>query len=199
MSDDIPNLPGFDVPLALRQLGNNVKLYAKLLDQFQKSYESSPKEIADAVASDDFETAQRVAHTIKGLAGSLGATGLQGAALNLEKCCKEKDTGAEFDAALAAFSDGIKAAVSSIRKHLAPAAPVAAAPAVDKGVLAGKLAALSANIDDNDARALMFFDEIRPQLDSFDKIATVRLAAAFESFDFSAAAEVVAKLRSALG
>jgi len=202
MSTDTPAIPGFNVPLALRQLGNNLKLYTKLLDQFQKSYASSANDIAESVSSRDFETAERSAHTIKGLAGSLGATALQEISAVLEKLCREQKTGEQYTAALAVFDKEIKAAVAGIRGYLdeanhAPAQP--AQPAVNTALLASQLASLAAHIDDSDARALMLFDEMRPQLSVFDQNAATRLAAAFEVFDFCSAAEVVAVLRSRLG
>lgn len=196
-----PNIPGLNIPLALRQLGNNVKLYNKLLDQFQKSYGGSAQDIAEAAKSGDFETAERNAHTIKGLAGSLGALALQETSLELEKLCRDQAQGPKFEAALAAFSHDIAATISSIRLYMAqldsPAAP-AAAPAVNTALLAGLLTQLAAHVDDNDARALMVFDEIKTQLGAYDPNAAQRIASAFEVFDFVTAAEVIATLRARL-
>lgn len=202
MNTDMPTIPGFNVPLALRQLGNNLKLYTKLLDQFQKSYDTAADEIAQSVASGDFETAERSAHTIKGLAGSLGATSLQEVSASLEKLCREQNLGAEYATTLAAFGKEIEAAVAGIRGYLGGAGQPAAQPAqpaVNTALLAGQLASLASHIEDSDARALMLFDEMRPQLSGFDQNAAARLAAAFEVFDFATAAEVVAALRSRLG
>lgn len=197
-----PNIPGFNVPLALRQLGNNVKLYDKLLDRFQSSYDAAPKEIAESVASGDFETAERSAHTIKGLAGSLGATMLQEASARLEKICREGVTGSDFDEALAEFGKELSAAIAGIRSYMgggsAAAAPQAG-PAVNTGQLASQLATLAAHVEDSDAKALMLFDEIRPQLTAYDQNAAARIASAFELFDFATAAEVIASLRAKLG
>ena len=53
--------------------------------------------------------------------------------------------------------------------------------------------------DDSDAKALMLFDEIKPQLAAFDQNAAARIAASFELFDFAAAAAIIASLRSRLG
>lgn len=197
-----PNIPGFNVPLALRQLGNNVKLYDKLLDRFQNSYDSLPQEIADGVKSGDYETAERHAHTIKGLAGSLGATALQESSARLEKICRERVAGPDYDEALAEFTKELTAAIAGIRSYMgvggAPA-PQAAAPAVNTGVLAAQLAALAAHVDDSDAKALMLFDEIKAQLSAYDQNAATRIVSAFEIFDFAAAAEVIAALRTKLG
>lgn len=200
MSTDTPNIPGFNVPLALRQLGNNMKLYTKLLDQFQKSYATAGRDLAESVAAGDFETAERSAHTIKGLAGSLGVSSLQETAAVLERLCKEQASEAELAEPMAAFGKEIDAAVESIRGFLAQnAAPAPqTASGVDAAKLAAQLANLAAHVDESDAKALMLFDEMRPHLAAFDQSAAVKIAAAFEMFDFMDAAEVIAALRARL-
>lgn len=199
-----PNIPGFNVPLALRQLGNNVKLYNKLLDQFQKSYTATARDIAESVSSGDYETAERSAHTIKGLAGSLGAAGLQEAAAKLEKICREQTAGDGYEDALGAFAGELEAAITAIRAFMAAgeaaASPVpGAAGAVNTGLLSSQLATLAAHVNDSDAKALLLFDEMKPQLTAYDSLAAARLASALDLFDFTAAAEAIAFLRSRLG
>ena len=196
----MPNIPGFNIPLALRQLGNNVKLYNKLLDQFQKTYAPAAGDIGASVASGDWETAERSAHTIKGLAGSLGATALQEVSARLEKICREHASGSEYDETLAAFGREMEAAIAGIRSYMDDsAAPAAqAAPAVNTALLSSQLAALAAHVDDSDAKALMLFDEMKPQLAAYDQQAASRIAAAFEVFDFISAAGAIAALRAKL-
>ncbi len=171
----IPNILGLNVSLALRQLGNNVKLYNKLLDQFQKTYAPAAGDISASVTSGDWETAERNAHTIKGLAGSLGATALQEVSAKLEKLCREHVSGDEYNETLAVFGREMDAAITAIRSYMgaseAPAAP--ATPAVNTALLASQLAA-------------------------YDQQATSRIAAAFEVFDFIGAADVIAALRARL-
>jgi len=198
----IPSISGFNVPLALRQLGNNMKLYTKLLDQFQKSYANASEELAASVDAGDFETAERSAHTIKGLAGSLGATSLQEVSAVLEKLCRDQQTGLELDAAIADFSREIGAAVQAIRAYLAQSAapaPQAGASPVSQSLLNSQLAALAAHVDESDAKALMLFDEMRTHLAAYDADAAKRIAASFEIFDFPTAADIIASIRKRLG
>lgn len=199
--NDTPNIPGFNVPLALRQLGNNMKLYMKLLDQFQKSYDSASSDIAAAIQRGDYETAERSAHTIKGLAGSLGAATLQTISQKLEKLCRDRVSGPELAETIGLFGEELNMAISGIRTCLAAAGAAAApvTPAVNYAQIASQLVSLSAHIDDSDARALMLFDDMKAQLSAYDPGAANRLAAAFELFDFPAAADVVAELRAKLG
>ena len=85
----IHSLPGIDAALALSRLANNQALYEKLLRQFAEFYTSTPKQFFDAIYVDDFEGGTRIAHTLKGLAGSLGAVELQRYAGELELAAKE--------------------------------------------------------------------------------------------------------------
>ena len=197
----LPDIPGFNVPLALRQLGNNMKLYNKLLDQFQKSYATMAQDIAESVSAGDNETAERSAHTIKGLAGSLGATTLQETAAKLEKLCRELNVGPEYQDVLAAFGKELDTAIAGIRMYMAASeapAPVAAPAAANTSLLATQLASLATHVEDNDARALMLFDEIKNSLSAFDKTAAQRLGETFEVFDFGTASEIIASLRARL-
>jgi FOG: HPt domain len=199
---DTPTITGFNVPLALRQLGGNMKLYTKLLDKFEKSYAGAPQELSGYIAASDYETAERTAHTIKGLAGSLGATSLQEASAALEKKCRDKTPAAEIQDTLSAFAGELEAAINAIRVFLAeqvasaPAAP--ASSAVNKGLLASQLATLAHHADENDARSLMAFEEMRTHLEAFDAAAAKKIASALEMFEFSDVIDVINSLKSRL-
>lgn len=90
MDTSLPNLAGFDTAAALKLLNNNEKLYGNVLKRFRAQYAGSYEELANTVLyGEDWETIQREAHTIKGLAGTIGHPGLQEAALGLEMSIKD--------------------------------------------------------------------------------------------------------------
>ncbi len=72
-------------------MGGNKKLYKKLLLKVRAEYAGSDKEIACALEKGEQEEAQRGAHTVKGVAGNLGATELQAKAAELEAAIKNRD------------------------------------------------------------------------------------------------------------
>ncbi len=84
----LPSLPGFDTEGALQRLAGNQKLYRTLLERFYNSYSKYGAEMESVVAEGKMEDAQRGAHTIKGLAGTLGHQGLAEASLALETACR---------------------------------------------------------------------------------------------------------------
>ena len=111
------NLPGFDTAGALQRLAGNQKLYRTLLERFYNSYHAFGAEIQSQLAEGKLEDAQRGAHTIKGLAGTVGHQGLMDAALALETACRE---GAGADAALPPFLAQLEAVINALAAIFGP-------------------------------------------------------------------------------
>lgn len=103
----LPELPGFDIEGALKLLANNKKLYSSVLKRFAAQYSGTMDDIISTInAGTDFEVITREAHTIKGLAGTIGHPVLQAAALALETESKSMGQNAEaFNSARTNFID----------------------------------------------------------------------------------------------
>jgi two-component system sensor histidine kinase/response regulator len=107
--DSLPDsLAGIEIEEGVRRVGGNRKLYRKLLIDFFQDHREDIEAIRQALDHDDFETAQRIAHTIKGVSGSIGAGDLQGAAERLETAIKESQ------------QDGYSELLSSLEDSLSP-------------------------------------------------------------------------------
>ena len=111
------NLPGFDTASALQRLAGNQKLYRTLLERFYNSYHAFGAEIESQLADGKLEDAQRGAHTIKGLAGTIGHQGLMDAALAMETACRE---GSGAEAALPPFLAQLEAVVGALAAIFGP-------------------------------------------------------------------------------
>ncbi len=87
--DELPeSLAGFDLAAGLVRLMGNKRLYRKLLLDFGSNYGRVAGDIHEALATKDFNQAHSLVHNLKGLAGNLEATGLQAAAVKMEKLVK---------------------------------------------------------------------------------------------------------------
>jgi len=84
----LPSLPGIDTEAGVARLGGSVSSYLQLLSKFAENQANSINEIEAAVNSGDGDEAIRLAHTLKGVSGSIGAEGLFQAAAELEKALK---------------------------------------------------------------------------------------------------------------
>ncbi|MBF0449046.1 MAG: response regulator [Magnetococcales bacterium] len=94
------SLPGIDLETGLKQVAGNQKLLHKLLVEFLGDYRDTIPTLQSALKA-DLLLAQRIVHTLKGVAGSIGAASLQSASLALEMAIKEEKSEA-FDSLVSA-------------------------------------------------------------------------------------------------
>lgn len=105
----------FNVADALARLMNNKKLYQKLLDKFVAGYSDYDAKVKQVIDSHDMAEGVQLAHTMKGLAGNLGATSLQDVSKELEMLFRAGDAGADFETPFAKFSEELRKALDEIK------------------------------------------------------------------------------------
>ncbi|MDR1472045.1 MAG: Hpt domain-containing protein [Synergistaceae bacterium] len=105
----------FNAADALGRLMNNKTLYKKLLDKFEQGYGDYEEKVTEAFNSGNFEEAVHLSHTMKGLAGNLGAASLQEASLVLEMIAKGSERTAELEPALKNFGFELQRALREVR------------------------------------------------------------------------------------
>ncbi|MDP1773888.1 MAG: response regulator [Methylobacter sp.] len=84
----LPNIAGLDALSGLRYAGNMPKLYRQMLDMFAGDFADSSDTLAGYLANAQWEEVERLAHTLKGLAGTIGANEVQISAAKLEAASK---------------------------------------------------------------------------------------------------------------
>ncbi len=133
--DDVPSVEGLDTKDGLGRVAGNRKLYLKLLRQFVQQQGAVPAQIAEALARNDLPVAERLAHTVKGVGGSLGARAVQHAAAKLEKTIAAKTASPElapvlqeFQAILDDFVSRLRAALPQARHPCPPLRPLLLTP-----------------------------------------------------------------------
>ncbi|MBY0453260.1 MAG: PAS domain S-box protein [Burkholderiaceae bacterium] len=95
-------LAGIDVCAGLSTAMGNAQLYTRLLVKFREGQGPFATLFANARNdTTDPTAATRVAHTLKGTAGNIGAKGVQKAALALEQACIHGSTDADINTLLA--------------------------------------------------------------------------------------------------
>jgi len=88
---EIPDIPGLNIENALRRFNNKKELYLNILEKFYLNYRQSCSEIRKKFEEEDFNTAYRLVHTLKGLIGSIGANNLFALAELVENSIEERD------------------------------------------------------------------------------------------------------------
>jgi CheY-like chemotaxis protein len=78
------NPPGIDLQRGIRQVGGNPDFYLKLLGDLVSNHGNCVGDLNQMLKAEDFEEAKRLIHTIKGVAGNIGAYDMQRIAVELE-------------------------------------------------------------------------------------------------------------------
>src|SRR5450759_163510 len=115
--EPLPDLPGVNVAESVRRIGGSVTLYFSLLDKFRVNQRNFATSFREALTADDRSTAERLAHTLRGIAGTLGAETLQDLAKLLESSIKKEESG-EVDSLLARVDKELATFIASIDQVL---------------------------------------------------------------------------------
>ena len=165
----LPVVPGLKMADALRRVGGNVNLMRKLLDRFVETQFDAMLRIAGAIDNNQLATAIREAHTLKGLAGNIGAVGLADSAARVEHLLSLGSHDG-LPQALEACTQALDELVPKIAQAMQGRAAAAtqqsgaAAATVDRAQLAAGLRELSQLLLQDDAQAVKHLDGIGPLL-----------------------------------
>jgi len=96
----LPHLPGIDTRAGLATTMHNEVLYRSLLGKFHVAQSAFVSTFRAAQGADDVSAPERLAHTLKSVAGSMGARGVQSAAAALEGACRKGESALCIDALL---------------------------------------------------------------------------------------------------
>ncbi|MBS0602687.1 MAG: response regulator, partial [Proteobacteria bacterium] len=189
---DWPSLPGIDRERARQHTGGKLDLYETLLAQFARDHLDADRRVRRLLAGSERLAAVRLAHTLKGSAGTLGAVRLQFRAAALESVLCRPDKPA--DEALADFAEAFAELRAGIEQWQAERQPVLdavgpGAPRRDPAELAQQLALL---IGDHDTSALAVAEQLVAACAGASLEAQVReMTQAVRNYDFTRAAALL--------
>ena len=110
-------IDGLDMARGLRQMMGKEGLYRNMLTKFVAGQGDAVARIAAAL-SQDFPDAERQVHTLRGLAGSIGATALQEQVSALEQAIRSCTPGTDFAPLLAAVQEVLAPLVRALAEQL---------------------------------------------------------------------------------
>jgi len=166
-SDDDTAAPllvdGIDVASALKRTGGNRKSYEALLRRFAQQQGAAAAGIRTALSMGDRATAERIAHSLKGASGTLGAAALSETAAKAETAIKR---GQGIDTALSALATALSGTVGAIGAALpAPASTNGdGAGSGDPSTVVEPLSRLKRLLESDDGEAADFIIDARPDL-----------------------------------
>jgi HPt (histidine-containing phosphotransfer) domain-containing protein len=113
----LPEIAGLDAAAGLRRAGSNRKLYRQMLSMFVTDFADCSKTFAEHIAGARWSDAERLAHTLKGLAATIGVDAVSLPAAALEVACKGRQVDAA-DIALSALTLQIDPLLAALQQYL---------------------------------------------------------------------------------
>ncbi len=120
----LPGIPGLDRAAGLAHVGGRQALYQEVLGRFAGMLQAFAADLQRDLDAGDWEAAFRLTHSLKGVAGTVGANTLATHARELEACCQGRR-----DAEARARLGQLVAVANPMLDELRRALPVAARPA----------------------------------------------------------------------
>jgi HPt (histidine-containing phosphotransfer) domain-containing protein len=122
-ASSVPTIPGINSAPALRRMMGNSTLYLATLRKFCDLQECMTNTMCMALDKDDWQTAQRHAHSLKGVAASVGADDLSQSAAALEEKLANRAPRDEVDAGIGALEVQLAELTAAVRRSLPAVAP----------------------------------------------------------------------------
>ena len=200
-TQDLPErMPGLDISDALKRLDGNRKLLKKLLIQFADEYSDTAEILRKALDSGDIEYIRRTAHTIKGVAGNIGAGDLSKAARELEKAASagngpDDDALCHFEIALNLATASAITLESASLKAPVDVSDFAPNQAVDRVKLTSVLSEMDGCLERGQVKAAQFINIVEALLPGPDfREPLERLEEHIDNYDFDEAREPLAEI-----
>jgi two-component system sensor histidine kinase/response regulator len=158
----VPPAPTFDLGVvgidsgpALRRMLGSSELYFATLRKFCKLQENISEAMHAALDADDWETAQRQAHTLKGGAATIGANALADRAAVLEMALGERLPRADVDERIGVIDAQLRELIAAVHVKVPPAPSAVFAGAAAAAAAAAELERL---LDESNPEAMSWLD-----------------------------------------
>ncbi len=201
--DSLPEgLPGINLDAGLLRVGEDRRLFQKMLTEFYQDHKDDGDRIRKALDHGDLETAQHVVHTVKGVAGNVGADSLHHSASILDTAIRQAET-ETFENLLSQFELDLGRVIQGLEVLASSAEETTVNPTRDYPVNTKKMLSLLDELE-------ILLDEMDPR--SEEKVADLKrhpglaqhselmnkLFRQVEEFEFDEALDTLTSLRESL-
>jgi two-component system sensor histidine kinase/response regulator len=185
-----PEIPGINVADGLARVAGHSKLYGDLLRRFIATQGGAALSIEEALGSGDTELAHRLAHTLRGVAGNIGAVHVQDLAGELEKIIHSTPSAhtqnllLQLRQAMGNLVAAIETALLSVQVEI-PAVPVLQPTHAE---LEKVIATLAGYLENSDSESAFYFDSVKDSLGAtMDQAQLSALGTSIAGYNFQAA------------
>ena len=197
--DVVPvKIPGLDTQLGLQRVMHKRPLYVRLLHMFASTRDGIVEEVTRALDAADWTTATRYAHTLKGVAGNIGASNLQAHAAELETALEGRASREAINNLLRTTGQLQNDLVLAIQAQL-DSPKMADQPVANKRQLEAVCRQLAQLLDTNDASAGDLLEEHGNSLKSTFGDGYSAIERGVREFEFDAARAALAQCGARIG
>jgi CheY-like chemotaxis protein/HPt (histidine-containing phosphotransfer) domain-containing protein len=197
----LPGLAGIDTAFGLRNVAGNRKLYVQLLDRFRASQRRAGTDIRADFEAGLRADAGRRAHTLRGVAGNIGARELQTLAQAVEEgMAIEFANPFVLARGVAALETAVEDLMRSLDRFFeSPDTEPPREPAPQGGA-SEALRRLAQLLEEFSSEATDYFDSVHAQLASaFDGASMMNLEGHLSRYEFEEARQLLVQLGAGLG
>lgn len=188
------DLLGIDLSKGLARIGGNQTLFLSLLQEFVDDHQADSMILDDALSAGDIESARRLIHTLRSVAGSIGAEALEESAVTLEQALASDKLYPEAHAAfLIEFNQVMNSLVDALDNVATPVVEKMA----ERGVVVNwdGIHALSVLLFEGNASAKACFQQCKSGLAQFAKEGEIPLLERqIADYDFTEAHDTLLRI-----
>lgn len=180
-------LSHIDQNAGLKYFNGNITSYQHMLMKFGETYGDYAEKIQENLSSSDYQTAERLAHTLKSIAATLGMEGLRLAALHLEQQIHSQDADAHLATQLNVLKNTLNAVMLEINTlNLSDKEKMKSV--INPARLKSSLAELEFLLKDDNPAAVDTWRELKPAISELaEESKLLKLNQLIEGFDLAAA------------
>ena len=158
---ELPQLDGINLEDGVSRMGGNLAAYHRMLAKFIDNQAPVITQIREALEQNDNELALRLAHTLKGVAGSIGAAELQSSAAQLEAHLRQH-AGQLPGSVLTITEEQLARLLATLRGYLGGREQheADAGPELEQSEMTALLRQLLARVEDYDSEAEDALDQL---------------------------------------
>ncbi|MBI5615871.1 MAG: PAS domain S-box protein [Gammaproteobacteria bacterium] len=193
--DDAATAPVLDVAAGLRNLAGRRDTYFRMLARFSELHLDDAEAIRAALAAGRHDDAERLAHTLKGAAATMGLRRLALLAQDMERALKSGAGADEVPARLTTLASGVAEAKRAIAEAATAGPAPLPAPAPDAATARRALADLERWLESDDLRAGEAWTAARVVIAAgHGAESEARIGRLIEAFEFPAALAALREL-----
>ncbi|MDF0605198.1 response regulator [Neisseriaceae bacterium TC5R-5] len=197
--DPLRQITGLDVTGALRRVLGKRASYEGLLRRFISGQASALSDFEGALQGNEQNTAIRIAHTLKGVAGTIGAGELQALAAQMEKSAQAGESLSSMQALLANAQQELQRLLAALQRALPDEEEALRSQAdIDWVQLRQLLDRLEELLADDDAEAVEVFSGAAALLRSALGSAAKSIEQALQQYRFSDALQALQAVKQSL-